>query len=86
MTVLAQSIKPTSEVLNSADGVLFGLAQVKTTNPFSAVIGMVIHFFEFRAIMKELRDISQQISNLQQDMEFYFQKVLAAVQQDTCYS
>jgi hypothetical protein len=37
-------------------------------------------------ILDQLDDIQKQIAFLQQDMEFYFNKVLAAVKQDTCYS
>lgn len=37
-------------------------------------------------ILNQLDDIQMQIAFLQQDMEYYFNKVLAAVKQDTCYS
>ena len=62
-------------------------------DPVFAVLGFVSGFAklfqanqQYKEILSQLNVIEQQIDFLQQDMEYYFNKVLDAVHQDTCYS
>jgi hypothetical protein len=60
---------------------------------YTAVVGYVMSIgkifkkhAEFKEIMNELKQIEAQIDFLQQDMDYYFNKVLASIHQETCYS
>lgn len=68
------------------------LELLEVVDPIFAVIGMVttvIGWFtpsDTQEILDALKGISDQITNLEKDMTYYFNKLLEAVEQDTCYS
>lgn len=62
-------------------------------DPVFAVLGFVTSMAkifvvdkQYKEILNQLAEIQAQIAFLQQDMEYYFNKVLDAVHQDTCYA
>lgn len=68
-------------------------AFVEVVDPFVSVLGYVTSFIgifkpnpEYKEILKQLDIIEKQIDFLQHDMEMYFNKVMDAVTQDTCYT
>ena len=69
----------------SAEEVIANIKAVMAQDPVFAVLGFVtsmVKLFinkEYKEILQQLSDIEAQIDFLQQDMEYYFNKVLAAV-------
>ncbi len=69
----------------SAEEVIANIKAVMAQDPVFAVLGFVTSMGklfinkEYKEILQQLSDIEAQIDFLQQDMEYYFNKVLAAV-------
>ena len=90
---LANAIKTTEYVFNTAEEVMANIEKLMEEDPVFAVLGFVssmakyfVENKEYKKILEELSNIEAQIDFLQQDMEYYFNKVLAAVHQETCYA
>lgn len=91
---MTSSIEATNSVYKTAAEVSASVAEfVELVDPFVAVLGYVTSFVkifkpnpQYKEILRQLDIIEKQIDFLQQDMDYYFNKVLAAVKQDTCYS
>lgn len=69
-----------------------GLEKFEKVEPFIAISGYVFSFFDLfeksdtEIILDAIEKISKQISALQTDMNYYFNKVLQALHQESCYS
>lgn len=88
--ITAKAVTITKDVLHALAGVSEALKVLDAAVPFLAVVGDVLSLVEMfipheDPVMLALKQIMSQVSNLEQDMHYYFEKVLSAVRQDTCY-
>ena len=93
MQNLALAIQSTQGAYLTADNIISQIINIRNQDPTLAVTGFItgmsklfVQSFEYHKILVQLQAISAQIDALQQDMEYYFNKVLDAIQQDTCYA
>lgn len=90
MKRLADAVKDTQAAIDTSGAVLDALEAMSLSNPFLAVVGVFLSFIELflpstdDLILKELKEVSDQIERLSHDMSNFFSKALDASTERNC--